>query len=73
MVRLGGMSPREVLISATSAAAELLDIAAETGTLDPGKAADLIAVEGDPLADPAALTRVNFVMARGKTIPARTR
>jgi imidazolonepropionase-like amidohydrolase len=73
MVRLGGMTPREVLISATSAAAELLDIAAETGTLDPGKAADLIAVEGDPLADPAALTRVNFVMARGKTIPARTR
>ncbi len=73
MVRLGGMTPREVLVSATTGAAELLDISSETGTLDPGKSADLIAVQGDPLADPAALTRVNYVMARGKPIPAKAR
>ena len=73
MVRLGGMTPREVLVSATSGAAELLDIAGETGTLDSGKSADLIAVQGDPLADAGALTRVNYVMIRGKPIPPKGR
>ena len=68
MVRLGGMSPREVLVSATTGAAELLGIANEVGTLDPGKSADLIAVDGDPLTDATSLTRVGYVMARGKPI-----
>ena len=71
MVRLGGMSPRAVLVSATSGAAELLGIGDETGTLAPGKSADLIAVDGDPLSDAAALTRVDYVMASGKPIPLR--
>ena len=69
MVRLGGMSPREVLISATTGAADLLDLSGEVGTLEAGKSADLIAVDGDPLADPAAVTRVGYVMVRGKPIP----
>ena len=71
MVRLGGMSAREVLVSATTGAAELLGIANEVGTLDPGKSADLIAVDGDPTADATALTRVNYVMASGKPISMR--
>ena len=69
MVRLGGMTPREVLVSATTGAADLLGIASEVGTLDPGKSADLIAVDGDPLTDTAAFTRVAYVMVRGKPIP----
>ena len=69
MVRLGGMSPREVLVSATTDAAELLGVGGETGTLDPGKSADLIAVEGDPLSDISAVTRVRYVMTRGKPVP----
>jgi len=69
MVRLGGMTPREVLVSATTGAAELLGVKNETGTLHAGKSADLIAVDGDPLADPTALTRVGYVMAAGKPIP----
>ncbi|MEO7240852.1 MAG: amidohydrolase family protein, partial [Sphingomicrobium sp.] len=69
MVRLGGMTPREVMISATTGAAELLGIAGETGTLDPGKSADLIAVEGDPLVDPSAVTHVAYVMVMGHAIP----
>jgi imidazolonepropionase-like amidohydrolase len=69
MVRLGGMTPREVLISATTGAAELLGLAAETGTLAPGKSADLIAVDGDPLADATALTRVRYVLVEGRPVP----
>lgn len=65
MVRYGGMTPRAVLVAATSGAAELLGIAAETGTLAPGKAADIIAVDGDPLADAGELAKVRWVMARG--------
>jgi imidazolonepropionase-like amidohydrolase len=69
MVRLGGMTPREVLISATTGAAELLGVAGETGTLAAGKSADLIAVDGDPLADATALARVGYVMAEGRPVP----
>ncbi|MEJ7776483.1 MAG: amidohydrolase family protein [Sphingomicrobium sp.] len=68
MVRLGGMTPREVMISATTGAAELLGIANETGTLVVGKSADLVAVDGDPLADPTAVTRVGYVMVQGRPI-----
>jgi imidazolonepropionase-like amidohydrolase len=69
MVTKGGMSPRDALIAATEGGPDLLGIANETGTLDPGKSADLIAVEGNPLSDPTAVQRVRFVMVRGRLIP----
>ena len=69
MVKLGGMTPREVMISATRDAADLLGIAAETGTLDVGKSADLIAVDGDPLSDAGAIMKVRYVMAAGRVVP----
>jgi imidazolonepropionase-like amidohydrolase len=47
----------------------MMNLAKETGTLDPGMSAELIAVEGDPLTDPAAVTHVGFVMVMGKPIP----
>ena len=68
MVEFGGMTAREVLISATTGAAELLGLSAETGTLEPGKAADIIATDGDPAADSKQLAQVKWVMARGKVI-----
>jgi imidazolonepropionase-like amidohydrolase len=71
MVRFGGMSPRDVLISATTATAELFGISDEAGTIEPGRSADLIAVEGDPLTDIGALNRVQYVMAAGRSIPMR--
>ena len=69
MVTKGGMSPRDALIAATKGGPDLLGVGNETGTLDPGKSADLIAVEGDPLVDPAAVQHVDYVMVKGKPIP----
>jgi imidazolonepropionase-like amidohydrolase len=68
MVEFGGMTPREVLISATTGAADLLGLSAEIGTLEPGKAADIIATDGDPTADVKQLAQVKWVMARGKVV-----
>ena len=69
MVSKGGMSPRDALIAATKGGPDLMNLSAETGTLDPGKSADLIAVDGDPLTDPAAVTHVAYVMVKGRPIP----
>jgi imidazolonepropionase-like amidohydrolase len=45
----GGMSPAEVLRATTQSAADLLGVGDDTGTLAPGKRADVVAVAGDPL------------------------
>jgi imidazolonepropionase-like amidohydrolase len=69
MVTQGGMTPRDALIAATKGGPELMGLSSETGTLDPGNSADLIAVDGDPLTDPAAVTRVAYVMVEGRPVP----
>lgn len=60
-----GLSPARAIRSATVDAAAALGLSGRVGRLAPGLAADVIAVEGDPLADPAALERVRFVMQGG--------
>jgi imidazolonepropionase-like amidohydrolase len=61
-----GMKPIDAIRSATVRAAELLRMEKEIGKIEPGKYADIIAVEGNPLDDISALTRVAFVMKAGQ-------
>ena len=60
-----GMPAAAAIKAATLNAADLLGIAAETGSIEVGKRADLIAVAGDPLSDITVLKRVEFVMKDG--------
>ena len=60
-----GMSPLAALQSATVNAADLMGWTAKTGTLEPGKWADIIAVEKNPLEDVRVLEDVKFVMKSG--------
>jgi len=64
LVRLG-VSPHNALLAGTRWGAEACRIDGEVGTLEPGKRADLVAVDGDPLKDIAALERVSLVMRDG--------
>jgi imidazolonepropionase-like amidohydrolase len=63
-----GMAPLQALRAATSVAAQVLGIAADTGSIAPGLAADLIAVEGDPATDIKALDAIRLVIADGRTV-----
>jgi imidazolonepropionase-like amidohydrolase len=60
-----GVSPKDALLAATAHGAEALRIESRTGTIQPGKDADLIALDGNPLEDIGALERVVFVMKGG--------
>ena len=60
-----GMSPMQAIKSATSTAAELLEMKGEIGVIAPGALADIVAVQGNPLANIEALKDVSFVMKDG--------
>ncbi|MCH8344284.1 MAG: amidohydrolase family protein [Planctomycetes bacterium] len=60
-----GMSETEAIVSATVSAAQLLGLSKEIGTIDAGKAADIIATTGNPLDDISALQHIAFVMRNG--------
>ena len=64
MVRYG-MTPMAAIQSATTVAAELMGWSDRVGSIAPGKFADIIAVEGDALADLARFGKVAFVMKGG--------
>lgn len=60
-----GLSPMEALVAATTNAATAIGLGAEAGRLAPGYAADIVAVEGNPLEDIRALLAMRFVMRGG--------
>ncbi len=60
-----GMSTIDAIRSATIVTADLMGLTEETGRLSPGMAADIIAVEGNPLDDITQLKHVSFVMKAG--------
>jgi imidazolonepropionase-like amidohydrolase len=63
-----GLSPLEALQAATVEPARLLNMAGAHGTVEPGKAADLVLLEGDPLADVRNVGRIAAVVWRGRLL-----
>jgi imidazolonepropionase-like amidohydrolase len=64
--REAGFNGAEILRFMTTNAAKLLGVDGQRGAIKPGLAADIVAAPGDPLADPGAIRKVNFVMKDGK-------
>jgi imidazolonepropionase-like amidohydrolase len=63
-----GLPPLKAIQAATVNAADLIGWSDRVGTLDPGKFADIVAVEGDPVADVSVLESVRFVMKGGQVV-----
>jgi enamidase len=63
-----GATPTEALASATCLAAEAIGVADQVGVLETGKAADLLVVDGNPLEDVRALSRVVAVYKDGQRV-----
>jgi imidazolonepropionase-like amidohydrolase len=64
-----GMTNAEAIINVTASAADVCRVADRTGTLEPGKDADILVVAGNPLDDITAIHRVAAVYARGRPAP----
>jgi imidazolonepropionase-like amidohydrolase len=65
LLTANGMKPMDAILAATRNAADLLGRSEQVGSVQPGRFADLVAVDADPLARPAALRHVSFVMKGG--------
>src|SRR5262245_26199178 len=66
-----GATPRQALLAATRDAAELCGVGAALGTIEPGKLADLIVVDSDPLQDITNLRIVRLVFKEGRLVSDR--
>jgi imidazolonepropionase-like amidohydrolase len=60
-----GMTPMQAIFAATRNAADLIGASDRIGSVQPGRFADVVALAGDPLEDPAAFEHVSFVMKGG--------
>jgi enamidase len=68
LLRGSGLSPAQIVVSATKHSAYVCNRDKELGTLAPGKLADLLVVDGDPLEDLRALKRVLLVLKSGRAV-----
>lgn len=64
----GGLTPAQALEAATRISAEASGLGSQVGTLEPGKEADLVVVDGDPTHDVSALSRVVAVFQSGRRV-----
>jgi imidazolonepropionase-like amidohydrolase len=74
LLAYAGLSNMAAICAATGVAAQALDMAAEVGAVEAGKLADLLVVDGDPLADVRVLqdiARIKYVIKGGKVVAAR--
>jgi imidazolonepropionase-like amidohydrolase len=63
-----GMTPMQIIVAATRNSARSCNMERELGTLEAGKLADVLVVDGNPLLDVHALTKVRLVMREGNSI-----
>ncbi len=68
MMREAGMTPMGIIVAMTHDAARVCALEREIGTLEAGKAADIVVLDADPLADPGAFSRIRMVIHGGTTI-----
>jgi imidazolonepropionase-like amidohydrolase len=68
LMQEAGMTPMQIIVAATQNAACVCNLDHELGTLEPGKVADVLVVNGDPLQDLRALTRIRLVIHNGAII-----
>jgi imidazolonepropionase-like amidohydrolase len=69
MMVKAGLTPRQVLASATRDAARCMKLDAELGTLEPNKWADFVVLDADPLADISNVRKINAVYVAGNRLP----
>jgi Tol biopolymer transport system component/imidazolonepropionase-like amidohydrolase len=70
MLAQGGMTPWQALYAATKAGADYIGLDADLGTLEPGKLADLVILDGNPLEDIRQSEKVHMVMKNGELFDA---
>ena len=68
LMNRAGMTPMQVIIAATKNAADVIGQGQRLGTLEPGKLADIIVVDGNPLQDISVMRKLEFVVKNGKII-----
>jgi imidazolonepropionase-like amidohydrolase len=64
-----GLTPRQALLAATRDAARCMKVDRDLGTLEPGKWADFVVLDGDPLTDIASVRRIQSVWVAGNRVP----
>lgn len=63
-----GLTPMQIIVAATQNTAHVCNLEKDLGTLEAGKIADVLIVQGDPLQDLRALTKVKWVIHNGEVI-----
>ena len=67
-MRQAGMTPMEIIVAATKNAAHVCNLDSDLGTLEAGKIADILVVDGNPLEDLSVLQNISMVIHNGVII-----